>query len=107
VGLFLTVFFGVPKSTRSSILVALWGIAGILLLFLYAYRRALQLINPIEQLNIMSTVVRRDLRKWSRLADNAAILLRETPAPMLHEANAGFQFLGLIDRDTDVIGSFT
>ena len=75
-----------------AILVALWGIAGILLLFLYAYRRALQLINPIGQLNIMSTVVRRDLRKWSRLADNAAILLREAQAPMFPEANAEFQF---------------
>jgi hypothetical protein len=60
-----------------SILGALWGIAIIIFLFLYAYRRALQLINPLEQLNLMSAAVGRDLRKWGRLADNASILLEE------------------------------
>src|SRR5690606_29834538 len=47
-----------------AIVTAIWGIALIVLLFLYAYRRALQLINPIEQLAIMSRVVRRDLQRW-------------------------------------------
>ncbi len=58
-----------------AIFAALWGIVVILLLFLYAYRRALQLINPIEQLAIMSRVVQGELRKWNRLAEKAAILL--------------------------------
>lgn len=64
-----------------AILTAIWGIAVIVLFFLYAYRRALHLINPMEQLRIMSSTVSRDLRKWSRLADNASILLREGVAP--------------------------
>ncbi|WP_270809138.1 hypothetical protein [Aeromonas sp. QDB08] len=64
-----------------AIVTAIWGIVVIMLLFSYAYRRALQLINPIEQLAIMSRVVRRDLQKWSRLADKAAILLMEAPPP--------------------------
>jgi hypothetical protein len=72
-----------------AMVTAIWGIAAIVLLFLYAYRRALQLINPIEQLAIMSRVVRRDLQRWNRLADKAAILLGEAPQP------------GTIDDDTE------
>lgn len=62
-----------------AIFTAIWGIALIVLLFLYAYRRSLQLINPIEQLTIMSRAVRRDLHRWNRLADKAVILLTEEP----------------------------
>ena len=65
----------------ASIVTAIWGIAVIVLLFLYAYRRALQLINPIEQLTLMSSVVRRDIQRWNRLADKAAVLLREASQP--------------------------
>lgn len=61
----------------NAISLASWGTILILTLFLYAYRRALQLINPIEQLTIMSNAVRHDLKKWSRLADKAVILLNE------------------------------
>jgi len=66
--------WGIP-----AIITAVWGIAAIVLLFLYAYRRALQLINPIEQLAILSSTTQRDLKTWSGLADKAAILLREVP----------------------------
>ena len=61
------------------IVTSIWGVVAIMLLFLYAYRRALQLINPIEQLTIMSKAVRQDLKRWSRLADKAAIVLQEAP----------------------------
>ncbi|WP_423856393.1 DUF2254 family protein [Bordetella trematum] len=64
-----------------AIVTAIWGIAMILLMFLYAYQRALQLINPIEQLSIMSKAARRDLHRWNRWADKAAILLSEEPRP--------------------------
>ncbi|KRA31748.1 hypothetical protein ASD68_13990 [Rhodanobacter sp. Root627] len=73
-----------------AIVTAIWGIAAIGLLFLYAYRRALQLINPIEQLAIMSKVVRRDLRRWNRLADKAALLLEEAQQP------------SIVDDDTEI-----
>ncbi len=68
--------WGIP-----AIVTAIWGIVVIVLLFSYAYRRALQLINPIEQLAIMFKVVRRDLQRWGQLADKAAILLMEVPLP--------------------------
>lgn len=64
-----------------AVVAATWGIAVIILLFLFAYRRALQLINPIEQLSIMSSEVQQDIRRWNRLADKAAILLNEEPPP--------------------------
>ena len=73
-----------------AIITAIWGITLIVLLFLYAYGRALQLINPIEQLAIMSRAVRRDLHKWNRLADKAAILLNEESQP------------GAVDDDTEL-----
>ncbi len=78
---------GVP-----AIVIALWGIAVTLLLFLVAYRRALKLINPIEQLAIMSRVARRDLQRWGRLADRAAIVLQENPLPAAAEADIDIPF---------------
>ncbi|WP_342651232.1 hypothetical protein [Pseudomonas sp. REB1044] len=75
-----------------AMLTAIWGIAAIVLFFLYAYRRALQLINPMEQLNIMSNTLSRDLRRWSRLADNAAILMRKGAAPEANGEGERFQF---------------
>lgn len=79
--------WGVP-----AIVIALWGIAVTLLLFLVAYRRALKLINPIEQLAIMSRVARRDLQRWGRLADRAAIVLQENPLPAAAEADIDIPF---------------
>ncbi|WJD67800.1 hypothetical protein QQ994_14240 [Pseudomonas asiatica] len=58
---------------------AVWGVAAIVLLFIYAYRRALQIINPVEQLSIMSGVASRDLQKWSHLSELAAIAIGEAP----------------------------
>ena len=75
-----------------AIVTVIWGIAAIMLLFLYAYRRALQLINPIEQLAIMLRVVRRDLQKWSQLAEKTAILLGETLQPGAVDDDAEFHF---------------
>lgn len=72
--------------------VALWGIAIILLLFLLAYRRALKLINPMEQLAIMTRVVQRDLHKWGQLAEKAAIILEESTQPTVAEADMGTPF---------------
>ena len=79
--------WGIP-----AIVIAAWGIAITLLLFLFAYRRALQLINPIEQLAIMSKVARHDLRRWGRLADKASILLQEAQQPTATDAAADFPF---------------
>lgn len=72
--------------------IAMWGIAITLLLFLLAYRRALKLINPIEQLAIMTRVAQTDLRKWGRLAEKAVIILGGTPQPTEKEEDIGIPF---------------
>lgn len=70
------------------ILVAGWGIAFILIFFLYAYRRALTLINPLQQLGIVIEGARKELRAWARRAQRAAPLFeskveqKDNPSPL-------------------------
>ena len=52
-----------------------WGTVLILVLFLYAYRRALFLINPLSQLTVLLNDARRQMRRWDRRARRAAPLL--------------------------------
>lgn len=63
------------------VLAAGWGISFILVLFWYAYRRALSLINPLQQLSIVIEDARREFRVWVRRAQRATPLLepKETP----------------------------
>ena len=53
------------------VLSACWAIIFIIVLFLYAYRRALVLINPLQQLNILINDTRREFRVWQRWAKHA------------------------------------
>ena len=53
-------------------------------LFIYAYRRALSLINPSQQLRLLIKDARRQMRIWDRRARRAASLLEDADA-----ANAG------------------
>lgn len=76
----------------AAIVTAIWGIATIMLVFLYAYQRALQLINPIEQLSIMTKAARLELHRGSRWADKAAILLSEEPRLDAVDDGTGFHF---------------
>lgn len=57
------------------LLAASWGVVFILLSFLYAYRRALALINPLRQLGMLVDDTRKELRTWARRAIRAAPLL--------------------------------
>ena len=59
-------------------LVACWGTALILVFFLYAYRRALRLISPTQQLIFVVADAHRDLQAWVRRARRAGPLL-ESP----------------------------
>lgn len=63
----------IPNNKLSvyAIFLSVWGVIAVLILFLYAYQRALKLINPITQLTLMYNAVRRDLVKWDRLATRA------------------------------------
>ena len=70
------------------VLSACWAIIFIIVLFLYAYRRALVLINPLQQLDILINDTRREFRIWQRRAKRAMPLLEQeenadvTPSPM-------------------------
>ena len=60
---------------------AFWAVLFILYLFLFAYRRALRLINPLGQLQILLDATRKDLRRWGRRADRATPLLESDEEP--------------------------
>lgn len=68
-------------------LAASWAIVFILILFMYAYRRALVLINPLRQIGILVHETHKELQTWSRRAKRASPLLeqeesaRTTPRP--------------------------
>ncbi len=54
---------------------AFWGTAIILGLFLYGYRRALILVNPVQQLGIVVRQTQRELRAWGKRAKRAEPLI--------------------------------
>ncbi|WP_323034155.1 hypothetical protein [Pararhodobacter sp.] len=57
------------------VLAASWAVVFILISFMYAYRRALVLINPLQQLGILMQDTRKELRTWARRAQRAMPLL--------------------------------
>jgi hypothetical protein len=66
-------------STRLSIVIlsTLWSISLILILVRYAYRRALMLINPLKQLDILFDDAKNELRAWARRAQRAKPLFKQ------------------------------
>ncbi len=71
-----------PAWMTSSLLGAFWATVVILWLFLYAYRRALFLINPVSQLGILVDDTSRNLQNWSRMADRARPLVVNSSAAL-------------------------
>jgi len=61
--------------TAIALLASLWETLLILVLFIYAYGRALDLINPSVQLRLVFMDARKDLKRWARRAQRAAPLL--------------------------------
>jgi hypothetical protein len=59
----------------SAVYGAFWATAAIVILFLYSYRRALVLVNPVRQLELVVRRSRRELRIWLRRAKRAEPLL--------------------------------
>jgi hypothetical protein len=57
---------------------ASWATLLILVLYLYGYRRALILINPLRQLGVIVARTGRDLRVWVRRANRSAPLFTDT-----------------------------
>ncbi|MEA2840780.1 MAG: hypothetical protein QOF41_2110 [Methylobacteriaceae bacterium] len=66
-----------PDASWAAVMVtgAIWAAVLILILFFYAYRRALALINPAVQLRLIATDAQKDLRRWARRAERMAPLL--------------------------------
>ena len=54
-----------------------WAFLTILWLFRYAYRRALQMINPGHQLKMLLEETTKDLRGWGRKADRVGRMLED------------------------------
>ncbi|TAJ42170.1 MAG: hypothetical protein EPO55_02740 [Reyranella sp.] len=77
-----------------GVLVAGWGSALSFLLFLLAYRRALELINPVFQVGLIVSHATKTLRWWSRRATRVkALIVNETSngKPASHDVSrAGF-----------------
>ena len=90
------------------VLSACWAIIFIIVLFLYAYRRALILINPLQQLNILINDTRREFRVWQRWAKHAMPLLEQeenadvttSPTDSTHDL-ARTKFFQINNRWTD------
>ena len=60
------------------ICIAFWNISIIILLTLTAYKRALTLISPFEQLAILVSHTKKNLTLWSKAANRAVPLLRKS-----------------------------
>lgn len=68
---------------------AAWATFFILLLFLYAYRRALTLVNPVRQLEMVVDESRQEFRTWARRAQRTAPLLMQ-PKPSTDDVDDPF-----------------
>lgn len=60
-----------------SLLLSMWAIGFIFILYLYVYRRALILINPLHQLEMLVGDTRKRLRTWVQRAKRATPLLEQ------------------------------
>lgn len=91
--LLVVVLSTIPDKSWAAIAVGIasWATLGILLLFLYAYRRALDLISPIAQVSFLRESAMRDLALWARRAERARPLF---------ESNSATNPPGGIPRDT-------
>jgi hypothetical protein len=64
-----------PRWAALALIAAAWGTLLILILFLYGYWRALDLINPAVQLRLIVGDATKDLRQWSRRSERMKPLL--------------------------------
>ncbi|MCD6476339.1 MAG: hypothetical protein J7K85_08800 [Anaerolineaceae bacterium] len=101
--IFITTMSLIPNTSWVTIalLISCWSTVIILVLFIIAYRRALQLISPTEQLQLILNDVNRNFKAWDRRAKRAVPLLKKigqdeqnTPTGSSHDLPriAYFQF---------------
>jgi hypothetical protein len=72
-------FSVIPEKSWAALalIVTVYAAVAVLLLFIYAYRRALALINPLVQLNLVYKEADRDLELWKRRAQRLAPLVEQ------------------------------
>jgi hypothetical protein len=75
----VTAFSLIPDNSWAALalIVTAYAAVAVLLLFIYAYRRALALINPLVQLNLVYKEADRDLELWKRRAQRLAPLVEQ------------------------------
>lgn len=73
----VTSFSVIPDNSWAAlaVIVAVYATIAVLGLFIYAYRRALALVNPLVQLNLVYKDAERDLELWRRRAQRLAPLI--------------------------------
>jgi hypothetical protein len=64
----------------AALIASVWATLLILMLFLFAYKRALALINPLYQLGILTRVALKTMRTWVRRAIRSESLLQHEHA---------------------------
>ena len=64
------------NSLAFIVLCSLGGIFAIFVLFLYAYKRALDLVNPLQQIGMLIEKTRKEFDLWGKIADNATSALQ-------------------------------
>src|SRR5262249_6000790 len=63
-----------PDMLAVTVLSALWATLLLFALLLVAYRRALRLISPTEQLQMIVRATQRDMNGWRKIADRTRAL---------------------------------
>ena len=69
------------ESAGYAMLASFWAVIFILVSFLYAYRRALELVNPGKQLGMLVDEARRNLGAWARGARRVTPLFESAGEP--------------------------
>jgi hypothetical protein len=66
-----------PTGIILTLLLSFWALATIFFLFQCAYRRALSLINPLKQIEILKTDACKELQSWDKKARRIGPLLQQ------------------------------
>lgn len=80
VGVLCSAFASVSQALAFAIVFDASATLVIVVLVLYSYRRALRLINPLQQLGFLLRHTCRDLDRWSRRATRAHLLMPKDTA---------------------------
>jgi hypothetical protein len=75
IGISAVPLFEKEISVSRSMLLGFWGTVLVIFMFLSAYRRALLLINPLKQIQLMVSTAEKSLKVWQRRGDKLSPLI--------------------------------